>query len=138
MSTYKVYSSDGFQLLGTFPRRTAALAAIAEQRYGFFTLESPDGRVESVPAYEERGGRNTFTENARERPVYDRARARKMQALFSQKTNEQPVYHTYNPKYPSRQYEKPFRRPPHPNDDGRRGTGHKHPPGPRRCPKCGV
>lgn len=22
--------------------------------------------------------------------------------------------------------------------DGRRGTGHIHPPGPRKCPKCGV
>jgi hypothetical protein len=25
-----------------------------------------------------------------------------------------------------------------PRTDDRRGTGHKHPPGPRRCPKCGV
>ena len=59
---YRVYSKDGFQLLGEFPRETAALAAIAEQRYGFYNLEYPDGEIRSVPASAERGGRSTFAD----------------------------------------------------------------------------
>jgi hypothetical protein len=130
---YRVYSSDGFQLLGEFPRETAALAAIAEQRWGFFTLEYPSGKVRSVPASGERGGRETFS----------RARARHVQSMFSQKTlpARLDTDRSARPLTAIVQYRNvsPSGRvsPPSPYQD-RRGTRHVHPPGPRKCPKCGV
>lgn len=141
-----LYTADGFEQVGTFST-SSSLERWLRAHPGLYAVDHGDGRMRSVGSVATRADRQRSYEQlfaAHESasdtrgggwaPGQFESARRAGRALTRRARTSELV----GPRRAdgSHYYQKPDGR--GGSDDGRRGTGHKHPPGPRKCPKCGV